>query len=77
MNYAKDLKSIQSRVDVTAGYEYNDYLSTNYNFADYAADGTKRPNSDPTYPYDEPRNVIISWYARANYTYKNRYYLTA
>ncbi|MBN8837513.1 MAG: TonB-dependent receptor [Sphingobacteriia bacterium] len=77
LNYAKELKSLQSRIDITGGYEYNDYLTTNYNYADYAADGTKRPNSDPTYPYDEPRNVILSWYARANYTFKNRYYLTA
>jgi iron complex outermembrane receptor protein len=77
LNYAKDLKTIQSRFDITGGYEYNDYVSTNYNFADYADIGVKRPGSDPDFAFDKPRNTIISYYGRANFTYKNRYYLTA
>jgi TonB-dependent starch-binding outer membrane protein SusC len=77
LNYTKDIKSIKSRVDITGGYEYNDYLTTNYSFADYFADGTKVKNSDPTYLYDEPRNTIVSFFGRAFYSYKNRYMLTA
>ncbi len=77
LNYTKDLKSINSRIDITGGYEYNDYLSTNYNYADYFADGTKVKNSDPTYPYNEPRNTIISYFGRLFYAYKNKYMLTA
>jgi iron complex outermembrane receptor protein len=31
LNYAKDIKSINSRVDVIAGYSYQDFLTTIYN----------------------------------------------
>lgn len=77
LNYVKDLKSINSRIDIMGGYEYNDYLTTNYNYADFSADGTKRPNSDPVYAFDKPENTIISFFGRLNYTFKNRYLLTA
>ena len=77
LNYVKDIKSIDSRIDVMAGYEYNDYLTTNYNYADYSYDGTKRPNSDPNFALDKPENTIISYFGRLNYAYKDRYLLTA
>jgi iron complex outermembrane receptor protein len=38
LNYAKDIKSIKSRVDVIAGYSYQDFLTTVYN-ADQDPDG--------------------------------------
>lgn len=77
LNYVKEIASIKSRVDVTAGYEYNDYRTTNFSYADYSADGTKRPNSDPTYTVDKPQNTIVSFYGRLNYAFMNRYLLTA
>lgn len=77
LNYVKELSSIKSRVDVTAGYEYNDYLTTNNFYADYSADGTKRPNSEPTYAFDKPENTIVSFFGRLNYSLMNRYLLTA
>ncbi len=77
LNYVKDLNAIKSRIDLTAGYEYNDYKTTSYAYADYAADGTKRPNSDPTYAFDIPRNTIVSVFGRLNYAFMDRYLLTA
>lgn len=77
LNYVKDLKSIRSRIDVMGGYEYNDYLTTNYYYADYSANGVKAPNSDPTYPFDKPENTILSYFGRLNYTYADKYLLTA
>src|SRR4029077_13668674 len=35
LNYVKDLKSINSRLDVLAGYSYNNYVTTNYSYASY------------------------------------------
>lgn len=76
LNYVKDLKSIKSNINITAGTSYLDYLTTNYNYADYSFDGVKRPNSDPTYPLDKPENRLMSYYGRAIYTYNDKYILT-
>ncbi|HVG13616.1 MAG TPA: TonB-dependent receptor [Chitinophagaceae bacterium] len=77
LNYIKDIESVKSRVDVTAGYSYNNYQTTTYNFADFNAKGVKLANTDPTYPFDKPENTLLSFFGRANYTYNNRYLLTA
>jgi iron complex outermembrane receptor protein len=74
--YAKDLKSLKSRLEMTAGYGYYDNLYKNYNYADYFADGTKRKNSDPNFATDRPQNRLISGYGRLNYTLMNKYILT-
>lgn len=77
LNYVKEIKSINSRVDVVAGYSYQDFLTTNYNYADYFRDGSKRDLSDPTFPFDKPQHTIISLYGRANFSIKSRYLFTA
>jgi iron complex outermembrane receptor protein len=76
LNYVKEVASISSRFDLTAGYGYYDNLSTNYNYADYFLDGTKRKNSDPLFAFDKPRNKLISFYGRLNYAFKGKYLLT-
>ncbi|MGB8191444.1 MAG: TonB-dependent receptor [Chitinophagaceae bacterium] len=77
LNYAKGLDKIQSRFDVTAGYAYNNYLTTNYSFASFNAQGVKFPNSDPAFPFNKPEHTLLSYFGRANYTFKDRYLLTA
>jgi TonB-dependent starch-binding outer membrane protein SusC len=74
LTYAKDLKSIDSRIEALAGYEYQDYLTTNYNYPDVTYDGTVV--SSPTFPFDKPENRLISYLGRATYTFMNRYILT-
>ncbi|MET0634792.1 MAG: TonB-dependent receptor [Chitinophagaceae bacterium] len=76
-NYVKDLKNIQSRIDVTAGYSYNNYLSTVYNFASFTARGDKYPNTDPAFPFNKPENTLLSYFGRLNYNFMDRYLLTA
>ena len=76
LNYAKDLLSANSRFDITAGYSYNNYLTTNYFFPRYNARGVKFAGSDPTFPFNKPENTLISYFGRANYAYKERYLLT-
>ena len=77
LNYTKDLESINSRLDVTAGYSYNNFVTKIYNYADYNAHGVKLPNSDPAFPFDEPENTLVSYFGRLNYAFHDRYLLTA
>ncbi|HEX6429590.1 MAG TPA: SusC/RagA family TonB-linked outer membrane protein, partial [Niastella sp.] len=77
LNYVKELTAIKSRVDITAGYSYNNYLTTVYNFALYNARGEKYPNSDPAFPSNKPEHTLVSFFGRANYSFKDRYLLTA
>lgn len=76
LNYVKDLTSIKSRIDFTAGTAYQAFESKNYSFADFSKDGTKRPNSDPNFLIDIPQNRLFSLYSRLIYTYDNKYTLT-
>ncbi len=76
LNYAKDLRSIKSRIDVTAGYGFYDNAYNNYNYADYFVDRTKRVNSDPAFATDKPQNRLISFYGRLNYTFNQKYIFT-
>jgi len=77
LNYNKLFNKIKSRVDVTAGYSYNNFLATNYSYASYNARGVKYPNSDPVFPFDKPENTLVSFFGRLNYTLKDKYLLTA
>jgi iron complex outermembrane receptor protein len=74
LNYVKDLKSINSRIDAIAGYSYQDFLTTNYNYPDLTTDGFVISN--PSFPFDKPENILISFYGRVNYSYKSKFLLT-
>lgn len=75
--YNKEIASIKSRFDITAGYSYNDFLTTNYFYPTFRPDGIKFPNSDPVFPFDKPSHSIISFYGRLNYVLSEKYLLTA
>jgi len=77
LNYNKIFQNINSRIDAVAGYSYNNYLTTTYNYARYYANGNKVPNSDPAFLFNEPEHTLISYFGRLNYTYMERYLLTA
>lgn len=74
LNYVKDIKAIKSRIDATAGYAFYDYLSNITNFPDKTVDGTIV--SAPAYPFDKPEHTLLSYYARLNYTFDDKYLLT-
>lgn len=75
LNYATDIKSIMSRVDLTAGYGWYDNIYKNYAFDSYFYNGTL---SDTIigFPFDKPHSRLISYYGRLNYTLNNKYILT-
>ena len=78
LNYVKEIPSIKSRIDLTAGYTYNNYLATYYNYRGYNAKGdtiagTKVPNN----PFNKPENTVIGVFGRLNYALDEKYFLTA
>ncbi|MCO5936654.1 TonB-dependent receptor [Mucilaginibacter sp. RB4R14] len=74
LNYVKEVKAINTRIDAVAGYAYYDYKTTVTNYPDLTTDGTVVSN--PTYPFDIPRNRLLSYYGRLNLTISNKYLLT-
>ena len=75
LNYATDIKAIDSRIDLTAGYEYQAYKTTNYNFADRTFD--KTIVTTPNFAFNVPEYRLSSYLGRANLNIKNKYVLTA
>ncbi|HXB95100.1 MAG TPA: SusC/RagA family TonB-linked outer membrane protein, partial [Puia sp.] len=77
LSYTKDLKSIKSHIDVRAGYSYNNYLTTQYNYSSYYANGTVMPNSAPATPTTQNEHTLLSYFGRAIYSFEDKYILTA
>ena len=77
LGYNRDLTAIKSKIDVIAGYSYNDFLTTNNFFADRTSDGRVTPGSTPNFPSDKPRYTLISFYSRLNFSLMDRFLLTA
>jgi len=76
LNYLKEISSIESNVDVTAGYSWQHFQREGENYT--------RGVVDPENPYQMTdsssyitENYLVSFFGRANYSYKNRYLLTA
>lgn len=76
LNYAKEIKSIQSSVEILAGYSYNDFKTTNYFYPSFDVDGNLQPGSEPNFTFDIPQNTLISYFGRLKYTLKDKYILT-
>ena len=74
LNYTEEYEAIRSRVDVTAGYSYQIFNTEIPPFPTFNLDGVilaqaPRPN--------EFTNVLISYFGRLNYTFREKYLLTA
>lgn len=71
LNYAKELSSIKSKVDVMAGYSWQDFISEG-DFLDLSE--TRRDTfADTEY---KTQNTLVSFFGRLNYTLMDRYLLT-
>ncbi|WP_300602863.1 TonB-dependent receptor [Niabella sp.] len=75
LNYLKNIGI--HRIEATAGYGYYDFVTRNINYPDVTYDGTVIPASVPIYILDKPRYTLISYYGRINYSFRDRYLLTA
>ena len=70
-NYAKDLASIESRLDVTAGYSWQHYWRKGTTYATNVAESIIFEDSEYA-----TENYLVSFFGRLNYIYKDRYMLT-
>jgi len=71
LNYVKDIKSIDSKIDVTGGYSWQHFYKDGSNFS-RNGDGTQV--SDSSKFINE--NYLVSFFGRMNYTLMDRYLLT-
>jgi iron complex outermembrane receptor protein len=80
-NYVKELPSLLSKFDITGGYSYNNFLTTDYYYPTYNQAGTQLSQygypSTSGYAMDQPSHSIISFYGRLNYSFNQKYLLTA
>lgn len=72
-NYNKDFDAIHSNLDVTAGYDYQWWKRFSPYYETYNEAGDVRSTSAA----DDQRHSLISYYGRVNYTFMDRYLLTA
>lgn len=72
-NYNRDFEAIHSNVDLTFGYDYQYWKYATPFYAVLNADGVQQSTSAAT----DQRHALVSYYGRLNYTFKNRYLLTA
>ncbi|WP_245916981.1 SusC/RagA family TonB-linked outer membrane protein [Mucilaginibacter yixingensis] len=77
LSYDKQIKSINSHINVIAGYSYQDVAVTVFNYPGYFYDGAQTPNSTPNYAYSLDENKLQSYYGRLIYSYADKYLLTA
>jgi TonB-dependent starch-binding outer membrane protein SusC len=77
LNYVKEVPSLASKFDVTAGYSYQDFIRESPSFAGLNANGDIVPGqeADP-FPF-KTQNTLIGLFGRLNYTFRDKYLLTA
>ena len=75
LNYAKEIPYLSTRVEFTGGYEYQNYLTTNYNFNDQTFNGTVV--NTPNFAFDKPEFRLSSYLGRMNISVKGKYLFTA
>lgn len=73
LNYTKYIESAKSNIDATLGYDYQYWKSTSPAYDENNVSGV----SQGTIAATDQRHVLISYYGRINYTFDQRYMLTA
>ena len=78
LNYVKDIKGINSRIDATAGYSYNFFKTKNYNYQGAYLNGDTIIGRTPIqFATSLQEHALISAFGRLNYTFADKYILTA
>lgn len=85
--YSKDIKGIRSKIDVLVTHSYQDFTTKVTNFPAFSYRAIADPNrpekkdtiqgSEPTFLTDKPQYRLESYLARLNYTFADKYLLTA
>lgn len=72
-NYNREFESIYSKFEATVGYDYQNWKYTTPFYVEYNAEGVAQSTSSAT----DQRHTLISYYGRVNYTFMDKYFLTA
>ncbi len=72
LNYVKDIKSANSKIDATAGYSWQHFYKDGTSFSSNG-DGTQISDNNTSFINE---NYLISFFGRLNYTFMERYLLT-
>lgn len=77
LNYAKEFEKIRSRIDVMAGYSWQHFYqsSNNSSFSNDPQPGDELKLAAPVHFATE--NYLVSFFGRINYTFADKYMLTA
>ena len=73
LNYSKYFESWKSNVDATVGYDYQYWKTTSPAYDELNTQGV----SQSSIAASDQRHVLLSYYARLNYSFDSRYMLTA
>ncbi|WP_297986500.1 SusC/RagA family TonB-linked outer membrane protein, partial [uncultured Chryseobacterium sp.] len=73
-NYVKTITSLNTNVDLTAGYAYQDFYTNTPATTTYYGKATKLPDVSDAY---ESQNTLLSFYGRAIFTIANKYIISA
>ncbi len=73
LNYVKQIDAIHSRIDVTGGYSYQDWITKSPAFPDLRADGSVYKAAGTPF---QTQNTLVSFFGRANYSLLDRYLVT-
>ena len=73
LNYNKYVDSWKSSIDATVGYDYQHWKSTSPQYSELSTLGEVQSTTAAS----DERHVLLSYYARLNYTFNSRYMLTA
>lgn len=75
LNYAKEFQPIDSEIDLTAGYSWEHHYSRGSEYAtNFDRSDTLVVDQNTDY---ETEHYIVSFFGRLNYTFKDKYLLTA
>ena len=73
LNYNKYFDSFKSNLDLTAGYDYQFWTNKSVEYDSYNVYGEVKGHTAAS----DQRHALLSWYGRVNYSYDDRYLLTA
>ena len=73
LNYNRYFEQMKSNVDLTAGYDYQMWTNKSDAYDQYNVYGEVQGHTAAS----DQRHALVSWYGRINYSFADRYLLTA
>jgi iron complex outermembrane receptor protein len=73
LNYNKYIESLKSNIELTAGYDYQKWVAKTDAYIVYNTQHEQQSSVAKT----DQRHVLLSYYGRLNYSFDNRYLITA